>query len=100
MTKIKILKDGNKKKKHSLEILKKKAELSLSNGQNSVYVRLWVRNDKLKPKTVYYLARSLEGTLSCSVHEFAKSARFAAIIRKEYGFLEFENFVAELDVKT
>lgn len=97
MLKVKKKKVLFKKKKYSLETLKKKARLSLCSGQNSVYVKLWVRNNELEPKTVYYLARSFESTLSCPVEKFAKSARFAAMIRKEYGLLEFEKFLKELE---
>ncbi len=102
MKKVEDLKKPKKvpRKKHPLGVLKRKARLSLESGQNSVYVRVWVRNRKLHVKTIYYLARSLESTLSCPVEEFAKSARFAAMIRRDYGLPEFEKFLKELKKKT
>lgn len=85
--------------KHPLRVLKEKSALALSSGQNSVYVRTWVRNG-LGPKRIYILGVSLQSMLSCNPKEFGKSAQCAALIKKFYGGKVFEDFAQEQQNKT
>lgn len=85
--------------KHSLRVLKEKSALALSSGQNSVYVRMWVRNG-LGPKRIFVLGVSLQSMLSCDPKDFGKSAQCAALIKKFYGAKVFEDFVQEQKNKT
>jgi hypothetical protein len=91
-------------KTHSLEELKVNAMLSLTNRpentQNKKYVIAWVQNLDLNPRKVYDLAISLASTIRfCTPSDFAKSAKFAAVLRRDYGQEVFNDFLKEIEAK-